>query len=255
MGAPLWLLFVLFVALALGSGEFGYRWGLRGAHREGGLTGYVVGSHLALVSFMFAMAFGASMSRLQARRDLTVREANAIGTAELRSRMLPRAEAQAIRRILIDYARLRAVLIPQGQVDPVEGLARSRAAMSALWQETLHAVEVGEPNAPMLTLLVSSVNEVIDTGAERVYVVLHDRIPAAIWAGLVLVSLSGFVVLGYHQGARRERIRGAASLAVALAVVLALIEDLDRPHSGLAKIQQSSMLDVLGEMERYQPSP
>lgn len=246
------LLILAFVALALLCAWAGEAWGRRAVRRDPDgkreLSGYVVGSHLGLVSFLIAITFGASMERLDARRGLIVAEANAIGTAELRSRMLPPARAERVRRILIDYAEAR--LLPAAEQDRLdEALGRSMALLEELWSETLRAVEEGEPNAPMLTLLVNSVNTVIDEGQRRAYVVLHDRIPLPIWWTLAFVSLSAFFTLGYERALRTRRAPGIVVLAVALALVLALIEDLDRPYSGLARIDQSPLTHTVEGMK------
>lgn len=249
--------FVLAVACA-GAGEL---WGRRAVRHdpkgERALSGYVVGAHLALVSFLVAITFGASMARLDARRGLIVSEANAIGTAELRTRLLPPERADRMRRLLIDYAELR--LLPAVEREGLdEALGRSDALLQDLWQETLAAAEAGEPNPPLLTLLVNSMNVVIDENQRRAYVVLHDRIPHPIWWTLAFVSLSAFVTLGYERVLRTRRAPGIPLLAFALTLVLALVEDLDRPYSGLARIDQSPIertIEAMKDAPRRSLSP
>jgi hypothetical protein len=246
------LLLLAFVVLALSCAAGGEAWGRRAVRRDPKrkleLSGYVVGSHLGLVSFLIAITFGASMARLDARRNHIVAEANAIGTAELRARMLPRARAERVRQILIAYAEAR--LVPTSERHRVaQALEKSGSLLDELWQQTLLAVEAGEPNAPMLTLFVNSVNAVIDESQHRAYVVLRDRIPTPIWWTLAFVSLSAFFTLGYERALRTHRTPGIAVLAVSLALVLALIEDLDRPYSGLARIDQSPMTRTLEGMK------
>ena len=250
------LLSLVFLVLSLGCAFIGALLGKRAAARRAGgpreLSGFLVGAHLALVSFMIAITFGASMSRLDARRDLVVTEANALGTVELRTRMLPAPLATRMRRLLIEYAETRVFLASAQSEDVVEGLARSEDVLARLWQETLLAVDEGKPNAPMLTLVVDSMNELIDTGARRKYVVLHDRIPLPIWWALVFVSVSAFGTLGYDHGARGHRTPGIVSLALALTLLFAVIEDLDRPHAGLSKVDQSAMVRTLEGMRRFE---
>mgnify|MGYP001043424984 CR=1 FL=1 len=249
------LLAVAFLVLSLGCAFAGAVAGKRTvARREGRirtLSGFLVGAHLALVSFMLAITFGASMSRLDMRRGLVVTEANAIGTAELRARMLPPPRAASIRRLLIEYAETRVFLASSRSKEVVDGLARSEAVQARLWQETLAAVEEGKPNAPLLALFVSSMNELIDTGAQRKYVVLHDRIPPPIWWALVFISVSAFGTLGFDHGIRGHSRPGIVSLALALALLFAVIEDLDRPNVGLSKVDQSAMVNTLEAMRRF----
>lgn len=254
---PLWLLSCTFFVFCLLGIEAGHHWGKRAAPSDAGgqesAAGFVLGAHLGLVSFLLVITFGASMARLDMRRRLVVDEANAIGTAELRSRFLPSDAAASIRRVLIDYAELRAVFLPAGHVDLEEVKRRSDELKAALWRESLAAVERGVPDPPILALLLAASNEVIDTGARREYVLLQDRIPSPIWIVLLLVSVTAFVTLGYHQGSRGSRRRsfGIIPLALALGMVLGLIEDLDRPSSGWSRVDQSPLLSTLQEMQRY----
>jgi len=54
-----------------------------------GSTGAMVGAMLGLLAFMLAFTFGMATSFFQARREVVLSEANAIGTTYLRAAMLP----------------------------------------------------------------------------------------------------------------------------------------------------------------------
>src|SRR3981081_3181691 len=80
-------------AFLLGLTEFGFRLGVRLHERKdearkgqiGGIQGAVLGMLGLLLGFTFSMA----VSRYEARRELVVQEANAIGTTYLRAAFLP----------------------------------------------------------------------------------------------------------------------------------------------------------------------
>src|SRR5512143_443438 len=83
--------------------ELGRRLGRRrqGKHEEGARAGLgaVEGAVFALLGLLIAFTFSGAASRFDARRELIVREANAIGTAWLRLSLLP-ADAQPGLRVL-----------------------------------------------------------------------------------------------------------------------------------------------------------
>src|SRR5262249_29886597 len=108
----------LFVGFGLFAGmmvllEVGRRWGLRRAaqpedHREnlGGVEAAIYG----LLGLLVAFPFSGAASRFEGRRELIVKEANAIGTAYLRLDLLSDEARDSLRQKLRDYldARLDA---------------------------------------------------------------------------------------------------------------------------------------------------
>src|ERR1700687_6237841 len=107
---------VVSVGLFVGIGaclEIGYRIGRRSSERspesahEG--IGVIEGGVIALLGLLLAFSFAGGTSRLEAKRQLVVQEANAIGTAYLRLDVLPVNEQPELRRLFREYldARLR----------------------------------------------------------------------------------------------------------------------------------------------------
>src|SRR4051812_7002872 len=97
---PLWAVLVATVALILLSVEIGHTVATYQRRRsEGGKessvasmagsTGPIVAAMLGLLAFMLAFTFGMATSFFQARREVVLSEANAIGTTYLRAALLP----------------------------------------------------------------------------------------------------------------------------------------------------------------------
>ena len=94
-GLSLWGVFLAWLTIIILSIELGFllgKWG-RGRLAEGEkiLTGMMAGAALSLAAFILAFTFGTVTSRLNERKHLALDEANAIGTAFLRSDLLPQA--------------------------------------------------------------------------------------------------------------------------------------------------------------------
>src|SRR5262249_32800379 len=151
-------------------------------------------------------------------------EANAIGTTYLRARFLPEPHRSQVEKLLRDYVELR--LQSQNVKNIPEVIVRSDALHEELWS---HAVAVAEQNKDHVTgLFIQSLNEVIDLNARRVLVGLHGRIPVLLWIVLYILSVLGMVAVGYQAGLTlTTRSPAAFGLAIAFALVLYLIADLD----------------------------
>lgn len=251
---PLWAVFIFILLVVLLSVEFGYRLGkYRRSRREEekeAPLGTMVGATLGLFAFILAFTFGLAASRFDARRQLLLDEANAIGTTYLRAGLLPE-RAQQIRDLLRGYVAARLEAVQPGKL--AEGISRSENIQQQVWTET-EIVGQKNPNSIVVGLFVQSLNQMIDLHAARMQAGLRSRIPGAIWLGLFGVAALSLATMGYHaglSGTRRSLAIGA--VAVTFAVVIELIADLDRPQEGVLKVSQQALLDVQSSMRP--PSP
>jgi hypothetical protein len=115
--------------------EIGYRLGIARQARAdepdkshvSTLHGAVLGLLALLLGFTFAMA----VSRYEHRKTLIVDQANAIGTAELRARLLPEPDASSARTLLREYLDTRlqynAAGVDMTSLDAAESAADSPA--------------------------------------------------------------------------------------------------------------------------------
>ena len=246
---PLWALFVVILVIVLLSVEFGYRLGkYRRSRREEekeAPLGTMVAATLGLLAFILAFTFGLAAARFDARRQVLLDEANAIGTTYLRAGMLPERAGQ-IRGLLQEYVSVRLDAVRSGKI--AEGIRRSEDIQQKVWTEA-ETVGNKNPNSIVVGLFVQSLNEMIDLHAKRVQAGVRSRIPGAIWLGLFAVASLSLATMGYHAGLSGTR-RSLAIVAVAFtfSVVIELIADLDRPHEGVLRVSQQALLDVQRSM-------
>jgi hypothetical protein len=248
---PLWGLLLL-VALLLGLAlEIGYRSGrwrhVQRPDEKEQPVGAMVASILALLALVLAFTFSLAASRFDARRQIVLAEANAIGTTYLRSRLLSEPQRSEIARLLREYVDVRIRAIEEGSLD--EGLSRSEQLHELLWVQTSGVAE--KDSASILTgVFIQSLNDVIDLHAERVQIGLRSRIPLVIWAGTFGLAMLSMAAVGYQSGLSATRRSPAMpGLVLAFAIVLAIIADLDRPREGLLQISQQAMADVQKSMQ------
>ena len=190
--------------LLLALGEFGFRAGLRlfvakdepRKGQIGGIQGAVLGLLALLLGFTFSMAVG----RYENRRDLVLKEANAIGTTYLRASFLPEAHAKAVEDLLRRYTDARLSFYSAGSDSAKIAAAEDEAAklQRELWAQTVTAGK--EAATPITTTFINALNETIDLDATRLHA-LRSRVPGAVWLLLLIVAGTGCFASGYSAGA------------------------------------------------------
>jgi hypothetical protein len=245
MAAPMYVLFVftiVFVILALLAGM---RIGAKARARSGGMEpiGSAVAATLGLLAFMLGFAFNMAATRLDVRKHLFVEEVNAIETASLRAGLLAEPYRSGIRSLIREYVDVRAKLAVDASVLD-EAIATAGRIQSELWQ--IMERKVGEtPPSIVDSLMVQSLNEVIDLHSERVIVALQFRIPTTIWFGLYAVAALAMLMVGFQFGQSQQRQPVViVALALSFSAVILLIMDLDRAVEGTVRIDQRPLLEL-----------
>jgi hypothetical protein len=248
---PLLVVFAACIGITLLFYELGYRvgqWRERRATGEvAGPTGMIVGSILALMAFLLAIATGMAADRFDARRALVLEEANSIGTTYLRAGYLPAPYDTQLESLLQEYVPLRIVKTQDGLKAKI---ARSVKLQNEMWAITEKlAREHG--NLPVVALFVDSLNETIDAHESRIAAGVYSRVPPTVIWFLVAGVIFSVGMVGYNAGltGRRSMI-SALVLAVALSAVLGLVVDLDRPSGGLIRTSQQPLVDLRNSIER-----
>jgi hypothetical protein len=254
---PLWLVFLLFVVLLLIPLEIGFRLGSIQKRSlpdpEGTARGDVtMTSMLALLGLMLAFTYSFSMSRADLRKKAIITEVNAISTAFSRADLLSEPGRTDVRRILHEYAMSRHVM--PGSIQTLkqmqEVVDRSLDVQSRLWPSVKAAVRrEAETTAPEKALLVSAVNEVLDSHTSRMAVIL-DRLPTVVLALLVSIAGAALGVAAYNSSLRGCPSRGRMSaFAIILASLMYIILDYDMMMRGLIQVDHHSLVLLIQEME------
>lgn len=247
---PLWGLFGGTVVVVLLSIEGGYWLGRyrrrRSEDEKEGPVNAIVGATLALLGFILAFTFGLAASRFNARREIVVQEANAIGTTYLRAGLLPNDRGMKIRKLLGEYVDARLEVVQTGNVEQV--LRRSDELHRQLWKEA-EAVGQEHPHSIVVGLFIQSLNETIDVHSKRVLVGLQNRLPGALWVTLYLITMLTMAGVGYHEGlSKSSRSLAIVVLVLTFSAIMTLVADLDLPQEGFFTVSQQAMIDLRGMM-------
>ena len=235
--------------------EIGRRLGTRYAAEETERARTVLGTIetaiYALLGLLVAFTFSGAASRFDARRTLTVEEANAIGTAYLRIDLLPTAAQPPLREKFRRYAEARIAVyraLPDLEASNANA-ARAVALQNEIWADAVTALK----DAPASSILVvPALNTMIDITTTR-SIILKTHIPPSVLVTLIVLTLVCSLLVG--NGLRRERTFGTAlhtlGFALVVTVTMYVIFDLDHPRVGLIRLDyvDQALLDVLAGMK------
>ena len=254
--ATQWHVFIILAALLLVAGEAGYRVGLRhferpDRKRREGQVGTLEGALLGLLGLLLGFTFAMAVSRFDARKQLIVGEANAIGTTWLRAALLDPKACEDVRILLRGYAQARLDLFARSASEESRktASARSAAGQADLWKIAVASAQTA--SSPTTALFIQSLNEMIDLDAKRI-AGARNQVPSSVWLLLMIVSATVCWCIGYATGVGAGE-RLAISLVLMpllVTVVITIIADLDRPRQGLITVGQESMREVRDLMER-----
>src|SRR5579863_2073448 len=171
-GANEWVLGLAFFALMVAACEVGFRIGrnpnLLSSEGAGSQISTIEVGILGVLGLLLGFTMSMAVTRFEVRKQLILEEANAIGTAHLRTQLLPAVEGKEIADLLRAYTDLR--LAPEHGGDIFEQISNARQEsarlQAAFWRR---AVDYGQkdPNPVRVGLLLQSLNEVIDLDGAR----------------------------------------------------------------------------------------
>jgi hypothetical protein len=219
--------------------EWAWRVGRRrGAARDERVSVEPATALLAVLGLLLAFSVSMAVERYDAREQLVIEEANAIGSAELRAHFLPDT-ARTRSRALFEHYLDRRLRWSEGARDEATQerlLWEAGDDQNQLWQI---AVESGTSSpTPVFALYESGLDQMIDVAARRAHV-RSNRIPAPVLWLLIAITLlaNGLfaAVLGHNK--KRDTL-DLHLLAFATWLVVALVADLDGPRHGLVQISQ-----------------
>lgn len=242
---PVFVIFITIVVLILTSCLLGYRVGvhIRTRYEQSAVAsqGPFIAGLLGMLGFVLAFSFSIAASLNQQRKINVVTEATAIGTAYLRADLLKPQQREEIKRLLREYVDIRLRGAKDDAFLPI-ALQRSVEIHNLIWKQAASAAKTPNINT---SLMVQSINNVIDIHQKRVTDGLRARIPASIWVALLAISLISMAALGLQIGLMGSpMLMAIMPLSLAFAVLATLVVDLDRPQSGLIVVGQHAMEDL-----------
>ncbi len=212
-------------------------------------------SLLGLLALMLGFTFSIALERHNSRSLAVVSESNAIGTAFLRTELLPEQPRAEARRVFANYADLRArmsVLTWNERDEEVALEAGVLTLQDTLWHEAA-ATARASPIPAVTNLYVQALNEMIDSYSSH-KAEMYRHVPFLV----ILLLFGAFIVsgaiIGFSAGLAGHRPARATFLMVSVVVLLMyMVMDLDRPHRGIIQVSSQSLFDVKAAIDAAVP--
>jgi Protein of unknown function (DUF4239) len=245
-------IFLVSVAVVLAVSELGRWLGVRVGDREGENIRTLESAVLGLLALMIGFTFAMALSRFEARREAVLSEANAIGTAALRARLLPSPHSAEAQKLLREYVQIKLDLT-RSVPSPAQlnsALARSNQIQEALWQQAMIAAAKDNEMVPT-GLFIQTLNEMIDNQAKRL-AAYTSHVPNIVFLALYGVTAVASAFAGFAAGLGNRSSRLPVYLmGMLVCAMILLIEDLDRPGAGFITVSQQPMLDTAASIATY----
>ena len=214
-------------------------------------VGAAVGAAFGLLAFMLAFTFQIAANRYDARKELLLDEVTNIRTTYLRAGLIPEPFRSETRKQLVEYVDLRVELSKDAsRLAPI--LVRSQQILDRFWN---YSEKLGEldRSSENYALYISSVNDLVDNYNQRITMTLEYRIPAAILWVLCAIAFLSMLALGYQFGiSGKGSFRINLLVSIVFAIVMFLILSLDRPETGVAKLNQKPMFTLQHQLQKMQ---
>ena len=239
----------VFFALMLAAIELGFRLGRKAEAITRAETrsqiAIVEAALLGVLALLLGFTMSMAVSRFEARKQLVLSEANAIGASYLRAQLLPAPEGTEIASLLRQYITVRVQYGTSGdELAPLDDLHTQTVHLQTeLWTRAA-AYAQEDPNPVKAGLLLQSLGEAIDFETAR-WTAFQNHVPPSVIYVNAIVALLSAMLVGYAFGldGRRDPF-SMCVLVLAITLVLAVIVDLDRPRSGFIRANQQPMIDL-----------
>ena len=211
-------------------------------------TGIIEAALLGLLGLILAFAFSGASSRMESRRELIIREANAMGTAYLRVDLLPADAQPEMRARFRRYVEQRLrVYHSAGLAEAMTEQAKAEQIQGEIWRaaQTAAQGQAQQQGHPATTLLLlPALNEMFDSANARIWA-LRIHVPALVVLLLVVVALASAVLVGYTTSGRGGRSwLHRVGFALVISVTVYVVLDLEFPRYGLIRINDMDQMLV-----------
>jgi hypothetical protein len=251
---PIWAVGLVFIAILTTTLELSFRIGLKNREAwkdaDSGGGAVVLTSMFALMGLVLAFTYSIGVNHYDANKKAVIMEANALSTAFLKANLVAEPGRTELKTKLLEYARTRTFRWGAYITNEERKIALriTLDQQAELWLATTHVVDQGD-RGPISSSLVSAINDAIDAHTIRLAAIL-DKLPRVVIWMLLFLAAASLGVAGYNAGiqGRMSRFRMTA-LTLVIGCLMLIILDFDRPGDGFIIADDSSIDNVIADME------
>lgn len=212
-------------------------------------SGYVLSAALGLLGLLIAFVFSMASAHYETRRDLVLREADAISSSVQHFQLLPEPHRTKLILTMADYVTVRREFFAAGadfaKID--EAMNRTEALQEVIWAEAGAALRSPE-GQPLTVPVLNIASQMFDAAAMR-YAALQVQVPDRALQVLVLYAVVTAAIMGHGLApGKRRHFTSTAGLFLLIALAISLIIDLDSPRVGSVHVSQAPMERVIKQV-------
>ena len=195
--------------------------------------GAIEGAVFGIFGLLLSLTFFGAASRLEARRQLIVTEANAIASAYLRVDLLPDARQPEVRRLFREYLDER-IRISESS-DETQALAevpKVASLQQAIWSHAVSATKAGAPGTPLLLAALNQMNEIASAKA----IAVQTHLPALVFYFLFTAAMLSGLVAGFGMARGHRNRVSVLTYATLITLTMYVMLDIEYPRAGLIRI-------------------
>jgi hypothetical protein len=192
-----------------------------------------------LLGFLLAFSFNMSQARFEMRRTHIAEETNAIGTALLRTDLLPDSVRAQIRVPFKAYVASRIAYFNAGH-DPervATTLQNANNHFAAIWAIAASFSRQHPEQVTVGNQLIPALTEMADAMATR-HSGLMATVPDLIVYMLLCLCIAVSLFTGYYYGAKKTDNFVAVGFVALVCIVVYITLDLDRPRRGIITMKE-----------------
>lgn len=216
--------------------EIGYRIGTKRVKTipnafEG--FGAIEGAVFGIFGLLLSLSFFGAASRLDARRQLIVTEASAIGSAYMRVDLLPNAEQPEVRRLFREYLDERIRISESAdETQALAEMSKATGLQQAIWSHAISATKEGAPGAPLLLTALNQMTEIANAKA----IAVQTHLPALVFYFLLVAGLLSGFVAGFGMARGHRNWLSILAYASIVTLTMYVMIDMEYPRAGLIRI-------------------
>jgi Protein of unknown function (DUF4239) len=250
-----WLVFMSVCIALITSALLGYRLALstrinEDSHHHEHITGLRDGMFI-LLGLLLGFTVAMVLPQFNQRNQLITDEANAIGTTMFWAEMLPEPQRGKALDLLRQYVVVRLDFARQTLLDR-PALDRETQRTKALQRRlSREMAAVTQQNQTLVVVKYSqALNDTIGV-AEKRLATFENRVPMTVWLIIFLVAVFQSFATGFSL--QRRFWFSLVMTPIVVAVVMALVADLDSPHTGGIGIDQGSLTRLVHDVTDTTP--
>jgi hypothetical protein len=195
--------------------------------------GAIEAAVFGIFGLLLSLSFFGAATRLDARRQLIVSEANAVATAYARVDLLPNAEQPEVRRLFREYLDERIRISESSdETQALSEMSKGTQVQRAIWSHGISATREGIAGAPLLLTALNQMSEIASAKA----IAVRTHLPRLVFFFLIAAGLLSALVAGFGMARGHRNWVSVLAYAAIVTLTMYVMIDMEYPRAGLIRI-------------------